>query len=225
MEVGGSMIKVVLNKSRITEIIQTDRFLRAIQLMRIVKTISYNQRLIIKLIEDNEDINLRLFLIYHQSAALFEGLKKFFRLDKHFKLLPSYVSNEEEIQNLRLECQNSDSFINSVARPIRDKIVSHFDEEVIWEVVKEFVEYNREKGEDIVLLSGKTDSRRNINFDFADNMDFNYSLNLIRNDQMNDKQKADFLWNEINQRAIRFVIILENIIGDILIDYSKKKII
>jgi len=148
--------------------------------MRILKTIRYKQLLLLKSVEEEETgANIKIFILWNLAAALFEGIKTLYKLKKQFINLKYYKKDYEKIDDILKEFGEQNSFTNSVLKVIRDKLAFHFDREVILEVIKEFTVYSIETMGEVVLFSGKTTAIKDLEYNIADNMDYNYILSLI----------------------------------------------
>jgi len=218
------MIRLILKRGLLPDLKDEEKLIYAIQLSRILSSLRYNQIIHEKIFEkDNGNTNIQLNLLINHAAVLCEGIKKFETLKAKLVSLDAYKENIVKIKNIFNETENENSFYNTVIYKIRNKIAFHFDEDVITEVLEEYIDEHLKEKEDIVFFQGKTELVADTIYPLADNINFHYILKSIKGENLSDKDRFIILSKELLNLSKLFIGILENIIPELIQDYCELK--
>lgn len=215
------MEKMILKQEALAAVRNDEKFLRIVQLMRILGTIRYNQIIYVQIEEAGLKTNLKFFILMNLAAALYEGISKFSQVHAPFVRLDYYKSNNDTIRKILKEKGDFNSFTNRVLSKIRSKIAFHFDDSVIKEVINEFLDSFKAGDPDIVVISGESKQVKDTTYELADNMDFNYVLKLIDEKLTTKEEKFKYLAQNLIEISRSFCGILEGIIAEIVPEYCE----
>ena len=155
---------------------------------------------------------------------LFEGIKTFESLKPEFESLESYNKNIEGIEEIFREKEDRNSFYNRVLKKARNKIIFHFDKEVIKEIFEGFADDCISKGKNIMFASGKTELTADLNYNLADNMIFNYFLKLANDNKLPEEIKFANMVKGLSNLSNLFCDVLEHLIGELIQDICIKEV-
>ena len=213
------MKRIRIKKEFLPSINTEEYFIEAIQFCRILSSIQYNNVIYTMLSERKDfDTCLQLNLIINHAAILYEGIKKFNTLTERLKKLESYKNNLEKIEKI----SNGDNiFIDEVIYNIRRKVAFHFDKHVIAQTLGEYVSNCICEDEDIIFIEGKTDTKKDMRFLLADNINLRYVLGLLKDKDSSYEEKFKILARELLELSKIFCEILEEIIPEMVEDYCE----
>jgi len=217
------METMILRKEIMATVRNDETFLRIIQLMRILGTIRYNQIIYLQTEEAGLKTNLKFYILMNLAAALYEGISKFSQVHAPLVRLEYYKNNCEPIRKILKEKGDFDSFTNRVLSKIRNKIAFHFDEDVIKEIISEFLDSFEVGDPDIVVISGESKQVKDTTYELADNLDFNFVLKLIDKKLTTKEEKFKYLAQNLIEISRSFCSILEGIIAEIVPVYCELK--
>jgi hypothetical protein len=87
---------------------------------------------------------------------------------------------------------------------------------VLADFIKDCLENNRE----IVLVSGRSERVKDIEFTIADNVAVNYFLNKVAGHELTVEEKVKRFSEELVDLSRRFIDVLEDLIGDLLSEFA-----
>jgi len=218
------MKKIIVKKEYLPSIKHDEKFINSIQLGRILGAISYNKVAHAMISKDEEaNTSLQLYLLLNRAALLYEGITKFSKTKSNFENLNYYKNNLSQIKKILNEAIDLDSFTNKVLKKIRNKIAFHFDEEVIREVLGEFVDDNLKEKKEVILVSGKSELVKDTTYLLADNMNINYVLKSINGKKISYEEKFKMFSKKLFELSGLFCEILDELIPDLIKDYCEFK--
>ena len=118
-------------------------FLLGLHLLRFASRLRSYQRIYLRIPDDGlltnsqDRVNITLLM----GATLFEGLQEFKTLQDDLRRLPSFCNVVETVKKLNRTMSGSKSDLSPVLEVLRNKVMFHFDRDVIAEAVGEFPEY------------------------------------------------------------------------------------
>lgn len=218
------MKKIVVKEEYLPSIKNEKKFINAIQLGRIVGAIRYNIIIHAKIIDDEKvNTSLQLYLLLNHGALVYEGIKKFNENKSDFENLNYYKGNLDMIGKILNEANEKNSFTNTVLKRIRNKVAFHFDKKVIKKVIEQFVDDSLKENKEVVLISGKSELARDTTYQLADNMNINYVLKLINEEEKSIREKVEILSKNLFGLSGLFCDILDQLIPDLIEDYCELK--
>lgn len=218
------MKKIIVKKESLLNIHKAQKFLNAVQISRILSSIRYNQIIYYTLDkEDNIRTNIKLHNFFNHAALLCEGARKLKELEPNLKQLDSYQRNLEKVEKIFSELKDKRSFLRNVCCRVRNKIVFHFDRCITYEMLEKIVNEFIKNKKDLVFASGTTELVKDMTFDLADNIDFNYILKFVSDTAKSDKEKFTTMIKELNKLSALFTGILEDMLSELIQDYCKLK--
>lgn len=218
------MLHCIVREELLPTIKDNNKFINAIQLSKILSAIRYNQMIYLIVTEKDTNSSIGFHLFLNQAALLFEGIKTFELLKSEFESLESYNKNIEDIEEIFREKEDINSFYNRVLKKARNKIIFHFDKEVIKEIFEGFVNDCISKGKNIMFASGKTELIADINYNLADDMNFNYLLKLTNDNNLPEENKFTNMVKELSNLSKLFCGVLEHLIGELIQDICMKEV-
>ena len=129
-----------LTCNNIDKLRKQSNFKLAVQLSRMQNTILASQRQYLRIDVDNDPANKRdrfELLLYH-SAVIFESIKTLLSYSSQLKKLDSWKIQNIAVQKIQQEFNNDKSFTQKYLEPIRNKILFHYDTEVIEEILRNY---------------------------------------------------------------------------------------
>jgi hypothetical protein len=115
-------------------------FKLVVQLCRMLNTILANQRQYLRIPNDDNPANKRdqrETILYH-GAVIFESVKTLLSHSSKLKELDSWKIQNIAVQKIQKEFNNQKSFTQKYLEPIRNKILFHYDTEVIEEILRNY---------------------------------------------------------------------------------------
>lgn len=203
------MKKIVVSKKYLSSIYRRERFVDAIQLTRILGALRYYTILNTIINADgNLKTNLKAYFFLNHQALLYEGIKKLNSIKSEIENLDYYRNNKDKFNTIFEEWNNPSSFTNIAMKGIRNKIAFHFDNKVVRDVLKEYVEDCIKADREVVLIQGESEAVRDTYYELADNMNINYALKGINGGAASSEDK-------FRQMAQRFFPLM-NMVCDVL---------
>jgi len=169
--------------------------------------------------EESVTLNIKLNNFLNHAALLCEGIRKFKELKSKLKDLRSYQKNLNKIEKFYKELEDKNSFLRNVLCRVRNKIVFHFDKSITNEMFEEIVDESIKKGSDIIFASGKSELVKDMTFDLADNIDFNYILKFVNEKAESNEDKFKSMVQDLLKLSESFSGILEDLIAELIKDY------
>jgi len=217
------MNHIIVKNDLLPEIKKVQNFINGIQLSRILSSLRYNL-IIYETIDKEESVtlNIKLNNFLNHAALLCEGIRKFKELKSKLKDLRSYQENLDKIEKFYKELEDKNSFLRNVLCRIRNKIVFHFDRSITDEMFEDAVDESIKEKKDIVFLSGKTEQVKDMTFDLADNIDFNYILKFVNEKTESNEDKFKSMVQKLLKLSESFSGILEALMTELIRDYVVK---
>lgn len=216
------MNRIIIKKDLIPEIKKVQNFINGIQLSRILSSLRYN--LIIYETIDKKDsvtLNVKLNNFLNHAALLCEGVRKFRELKSKLKNLKSYQENLDKIETFYKELENKNSFLRNVLCRVRNKIVFHFDKSIINKIFEKLVDESIKQENNIIFASGKTELIKDMTFDLADIIDFNYILKFVDGKTESNEEKFKAMVQNLLKLSESFSGILEDLVAELIQDYCE----
>lgn len=206
--------RVVIDKSIMPSLIGTDRFINSIQLARFINAIRAAQRTYLRITNNNELANNkdRFEQILTMSALLYEATRGFSKLSPWLRHLKSWDIHTEEIKFLNREFGKSSSILNTVVASIRNKVVYHFDRDVISESLRRLP-----IKEQTVFAASKSMINKDMIFTVVDDLIIDYVISLIPG-TLPEKEKYGLFLNYVTH----FSEMLIRVSTDLIIEYIKE---
>jgi hypothetical protein len=215
------MIKLIANPDKLPQLETDERTIIAIQLMRMLKAIRYNNIIQAKIVSESDDETaFHLHMLYNHAASLYEGIKTLVGLYRHFKDLDYFKTHLAVFKRLSTEFGNGESFTNKVLKPIRNELTFHYDETVVKKELSDFMDFCTEAKKDIVLVSGKTKLISDTKYEIADNVAANYALNLYGGKEIPIDEKIRRFGEGLLELSNLFCSAVEMLIPEMLTDYG-----
>ena len=215
------MIKRIAKPEKVKTMHEDNRVITAIQLMRIVATIRYNNIAQIKIMEDKDyDVSIHIQLIFNHAASLYEGIKTFFKLGIFLKDLESFKKNSDKIKKISRQWGSKTSFIGRILFPIRNEVAFHFDEKVINENLADYLKFCIENNKEVVLISGSSERVKDASYRIADNVTVNYILDKIAGKDLPVEEKVKRFTKELLELSGSFLEVLEILIVELFDESS-----
>lgn len=215
------MKRVVLKNEYFDEIENTNKIVASIQIMRILKTIRYNHVLLDKVANDAElRANIKFYVLWNLCSTLYEGIKTFSKMGLQSSKLKCYKSNHKKFEYIKKESSDRNSLTNQLLKSIRDKLISHFDKDVILENLRALVSNAKKENEEVVFFSGKTLSVGDCVYDLADSIDYYYILGQIESREKTAFNKIKTIMRDVIKLSKSFCEVLEIVAGELMEQYS-----
>lgn len=216
------MIRLIVKDSVLSSVHKEKDFIYAIQIARILGAISYYTILYIKINADGDTTNnLKCHLYLNQGALIYTGIKKLKEMEKHIKRLDYYKRNPEKFKTIYDQLENSKSFINNIMGKIRNKVTFHFDEVVVKNVLKDYLEDFIKSKRDVVFMQGKSEAAKDITYDLADDMNLNYILKKINGEGKSIEDKFRCIAGQFFSIMSLFQEILEGLLSELASPYCE----
>ena len=189
------------------------RFLSLLQLARIVNSLNFTFNAYHDHIENDSPAGLRQKFnsVFFMSAILLEGIKTANKLKIQFE-------DREVFQNgfgKFLESEATRNLIENVLKPLRDKFVFHFDDDVAPKVLKTF------EIERYVFATSFGTRAGDVYFNLADEMGLNYIIGNLGS-QEDEKQKLGEIFTSLIDTIKIYVESANQLIGDVLHEMNWK---
>ncbi|MCF6335745.1 MAG: hypothetical protein L3J12_08390 [Spirochaetales bacterium] len=146
--------------------------------------------------------------IQYYGATLYEALRTFSKMKKHFQQLPEYEENKSEVAFLDGEIDDKKSFSNTILALIRDKMTFHFDADVFIDSIMLLSD------EILTLYESESDKNIDTYFPAVTELYFNYLISYIEED-ISDKEKLEKIYSQMTNISNILCKVLEEIIAGI----------
>jgi hypothetical protein len=188
------MLKAIIKPEYIEKLKNDDDFILAIQLSRIVNSLSSNFRSYINVSNDNHLINVkdRIDLLLIHGAMLYEAIKVFTAHGKRLKEFKIWDQISSEFKVFTQENGNKNSFKNTVLSKIRNKIFFHFDHDIISETLKK-VDFP----DGITFITAKSTKQKDIIYSLVDDLILSYLVQLE-----DSKEKSSEKYEKVEKTII-----------------------
>ena len=215
------MIKLIARPELLSKLHIEERLIKAIQLLRIIGAIRYNNILQVKLMRDPDyNVAHHIHLLNIHAASLYEGIKTFCKLCRSLKDMEYYQNNQDKLKLILRENGNASSFCNQVLKPIRNGIAFHFEEDVIRKNLKDYIEFCIHNNMEVILVSGESELMKDTTYGIADNVTINFVLDRIAGKDLPVEEKVERFSKELLKLTSTFLEILDNIVGELLEGYG-----
>ena len=165
------MPKVVAKVETAGKMHEDERIIKAVQFLRIVAVIRYNNILQTKIMnEENYNQALHIHLLLSWAAFLYEGISAFAGAGKVIKDLTYFKNNTPKVKRFFKEHGEVSSYRNRVLGPIRNQAIFHINESVIQTVLASFTEDCIRNKREIVFISGVSKMIADTTYPIADNL-------------------------------------------------------
>lgn len=213
------MIHYIVKKEFLPLIKDNKEFFIAIQLSRILSAIRYNNVIFAKLINE-VDIHsgIGFYLFFNHAALIFEGIKTFNCMKSKTSHLETYKSYSNKIEKMLSDINDENSTLRKIFKTIRDKISFHFDDDVTKEIFGLYVDKRMKEQKDIIFLGGKTKKIVDMEYGLASDMNFNYILSYIDDQELSDKEKLIKISKELAELSNAFSEIIEFMMAELIND-------
>ncbi len=216
------MIKLIIQRKNYEKIKHEERFLDVIILSRLVNNLRANQRCWTRAINDKSvasEKDLIDYMLYH-GAILYEAIKTFSDIQFKFRDLSEYKKQQNEIKKIARLYGDKKSFRNTVLDIIRNKLMFHFEPEIIKEGIDHY-----DLGEDFIFARGESSKNIDLVYTLSDDLAINYLLCNI-DMKMSDEDKYKHFGDEILRISKMFCRVVELLIGESIqdnIDYVEEE--
>lgn len=192
----------VLRNDRLNQLKNDRLFIDVVQITRFLNSIRSSQRAYLRIPdtgspENNKD---RLEQVLRLSAVLYQALEKFNGLEKKLCTLSAWGQYQHEIDYIQHQISNNSSYFKVVIKPIRDKIVNHFDADVIKKALHNLDETKRN-----VFAVSKRILNKDIVYLLVDNLILDYIDKLLEKVDSSLERYGAFLTyvNDLTQKLTR----------------------
>ncbi len=115
-------------------------FILGLQLSRLYNSLNASHRVYLGIPSDNNPANQRdrLEHILYHAAIISESITTLHKNMRQISSLPSWNSDKPNISFIKEQIANEQSFARTILRLIRDKVVYHYDDKVIRDIINDY---------------------------------------------------------------------------------------
>lgn len=214
-----TMIQLIIERELFEKEKEKDYFINNIRLTRIVNMVRANQRIFVRTLGDDNIPGMkdRLDSLLFRGALLFEAIKTFSNLHNQFRHLSEYKKHSDEITSILNQFDNNNSFYNTVLKPLRNKVMFHFDPNAILESIPLY-----DIEDDIIYAQGESFKNIDFVYTFPDELALDYILKKVQTKD-NDEERYKYIGDEIISLSSVLCDIIENLVGESLEGILKYK--
>lgn len=201
-------LKAIITPEHTEKVKNSDDFILAIQLSRIINALRSNFRSHLNVSNDHHLINVkdRIDLLLIHGAMLYEAIKVVTSYGKRIKELKVWAKISSEFKFFSKENGDKSSFRNTVLDKIRNKIFFHFDYDIISETLKK-----THFSDGITFITAKSTKEIDVIYSLVDDLILSYLVQLYETDKASYEK-----YNEIEKTIINFSDRLCRLIGKIV---------
>lgn len=189
-------LTVKIKDACIDELKSSEDFIIAIQLSRIVNSLSSNLRSYLnvsnndKLIATKDRIDLMLI----HASMLYEAIREISKIGKWLTKLKLDKSTSEDIALFKKELGRRTSFTNTALKRIRNKMFFHFDRDIIAEGLKKF-----DFGTSPTFAIGTSKKRKDVIYSFVDDLILSDLVNIT-----SEIEASSIKYDKIEKKILDF---------------------
>ncbi len=193
------------------------RFQLAVQLSRLINTIQANKRQYLRIPEDDDPTTLRdqIELILYHGAIVFEAIMTVARYAADLCTLAAWSSNSDLVKRVQMEGNEKNSFTQKYLKPIRNKVVFHYDIEAVEAVLSGF-----QLSKDASFGEAKIKRDRDIAFVLADEIVLHFAISVIK-ERTTDNDRWDYFQETLLRVSDDLVKLLLLLTVELAYDFTK----
>ena len=156
-----------------TAVKSSERFILGFELVRLYNTLTASQRSYLRICNNRSPANQRdrLEQMLNYGAIIFECVNTLGKLKTRIEDLESWNKSIPEIDSTKSQISDQHSFTRTVLKCIRNKVIFHYDESVLREIIRD---YPIKTG--TVLGKARTRKSKDLAFVLIDEMVLSYVL-------------------------------------------------
>jgi hypothetical protein len=171
------MSRVTWHLTNVSTIISETRFFFGLQLARLYNILNANIRITSVIRSNNAPPSFRdqMELIISHCAIVWESINFIAKEKDLVAAQPAWSNSDAHIEMIKNEMDNPNGFVRTVLRRIRNKVISHYDQDVIRTVARiNTIEEN------CVFAEGKASDGSDLVFTLIDDMILKYVVHVYQ---------------------------------------------
>ncbi len=209
------MDRIKISCDNINELKNKRSFKLAVQFSRLLNIIRANQRQYLRIENNNDPANIRdrIELILYHGAIIYESIKNILGYSKDLNKLEVWSEHETKVKRIQNEYNNKASFTIRYLKPIRNKILFHYEIGIIENMLE-----NYQIPENVTFAESKSEKSIDLAFVLADELLLNYIVQYIT-EQESEADKWGYFEDQLLKISKDLSDLLYDFILELLGDY------
>ncbi len=208
----GKLETIRLRADNIDSLKSDGSFILGLQLSRLYNALNASHRVYLSITNDKNPANQRdrLEHILYHAAIISTSITTLHKNMQQISSLPSWNSDNLNISFIKEQMEDEQSFARTILRLIRDKVVYHYDDKVIREIINDYPLYNG-----VRLGQAKSKSGIDLCFPLIDEMILAFVLKEYQPEETEIDSYESFLDELANISNCLFQVLME-LVTDIM---------